>query len=139
MQYDLVQAKHDAALFDRPGIEALLTDRLGFSYADFASVRGSVQSEYSNALTRLRDLTADIVLTAQAEHREPTPDELDTFRESMLAMMFLPAERASFTASDIAQASGVEHSRVQAVPDAFSIDFDDRLDAVTVVRQLLRG
>lgn len=31
MQYDSVQAKHDAALFDRPEIEALLIDRLEFS------------------------------------------------------------------------------------------------------------
>lgn len=139
MQYDSVQAKHDAALFDRPEIEALLTERLGFSYADFRSVRESIQSAYSDALTHLRDVTADIIQTAQAEHREPTPDELGTFRESMLAMMFLPAERASFTALEIAQASGVAHSRVQAVLDAFSIDFDDGLDAATVVRQLLRG
>lgn len=57
----------------------------------------------------------------------------------MLQLMFLPAERASFTASDIAEVSGLERSRVQAVVDAFSIDFDDRLDAIAVVRQLLRG
>jgi hypothetical protein len=139
LQYESVQSKHDAALFDRPEIETLLVAQLGFSYKDFVTVRDAIQTRYSDTLTRLRDLTADIVQTAQAEQRDPTSDELDTFRESMLQMMFLPAERAAFTAPDLARDSGVEPSRVQSVLDAFSIDFDGQLDATEVIKQFLRG
>jgi hypothetical protein len=139
LQYESVQSKHDTALFDRAEIETLLVAQLGFSYQDFVSVRNAIQSRYGDTLTRLRDCTGDIVQTARSEQRDPTPEELDTFRESMVQMMFLPAERAAFTAQDIAGHSGLEPSRVQSVLGAFSIDFDGQLDGAQVIKQLLRG
>jgi hypothetical protein len=140
LQYESVQSKHDAALFDRPEIETLLITHLGFSYRDFISVRDAIQTRYSGTLTRLRDTTGDIATTTgQPGQREPTAAEIDTFRTAIFDMMFLPGERAAFSTADVAQLADVEPTRVQAVLNAFSVEFDDQLDAVAVVRRFLRG
>ncbi len=57
LQYESVQSKHDAALFGRPEIKALLLAHLGFSYQDFITVRDAIQRRYSETLARLRDTT----------------------------------------------------------------------------------
>ncbi len=57
----------------------------------------------------------------------------------MSAFMFLPGERASFTASDIADESALGPARVAAVLDAFSIGFGDARDAAATVASFLRG
>ena len=41
LQYDSVQAEHDSALFDRPKIDTLLQEHLGFTFADFSAVRSA--------------------------------------------------------------------------------------------------
>jgi hypothetical protein len=138
-QYDSVQAQHDSALFDRPEIAALLQEHLGFTFCDFTIVRAAIQERYSRILTSLRDETGDIVMRCQAEHRDPTEQEIQTFRKSMSTFMFLPGERASFTVSDIAGESTLEPAQIKAVLDAFSIGFDGTQDAIATVASFLRG
>lgn len=87
----------------------------------------------------LRDTTGDIVMATEAEQRDPTEDEIEIFRESMLQMMFLPAERSSFSTADIVKGSEVEQSQIAAVVDAFSIDFNVEVDPNTAVKDFLRG
>ena len=139
LQYDSVQAEHDSALFDRPEIDTLLQKHLGFTFCDFTTVRSAIQERYSRILTGLRDETGHIVMRCQAEGRDPMDQEIEAFRKSMSALMFLPGERASFTVSDIADQSRLEHARVEAVLDAFSIGFDDGRDGVATVASFLRG
>lgn len=139
LQYDSVQAKHDSALFDRPEIGALLQEHLGFTFGDFTTVRSAVEERYSHILTGLRDETGEIVMRCRAEGRDPTEEEIQAFRTSMSAFMFLPGERASFTVSDIVDESALEPARVEAVLDAFSIGFDNARDAVAAVASFLRG
>lgn len=40
-------------------------------------------------------------MRCRAEDRDPTRQEIQAFRKSMYAFVFLPGERASFTVSDI--------------------------------------
>jgi hypothetical protein len=138
-QYDSVQAAHDSALFDRPDIGALLQEHLGFTFGDFATVRSAIQERYSRILTGLRDETGDIMMRCQSEGRDPTQEEIQAFRISMSAFMFLPGERASFTVSDVADESALEPARVEAVLHAFSIGFDETRDAAVTVASFLRG
>jgi hypothetical protein len=138
-QYDSIQAAHDSALFDRPEIGALLQEHLGFTFSDFTTVRSAIQERYSRILTGLRDETGDILRRCHAEGRDLTEQDIRAFRNSMAAFMFLPGELASFTASDIADESGLEPTRVEAVLDAFSIGFDGRRDAAATVASFLRG
>jgi hypothetical protein len=139
LQYDSVQEKADADIFDQPEIDALLLRCLGFTYGDFKAVRTGIQERYSRILTALRDDTGNLVIRCQAAGREPTAEELVGFRESMSAFMFLPGERAAFTAADVAQESGIDISRVDAVLDAFSLEFSEATDAALVVTAFLRG
>ncbi len=139
LQYDSVQAGHDSALFDRPEIGALLQKYLGFTFRDFTTVRSAIQERYSRIITGLRNETGEIAMRCQAEGRDPTVQEIQAFRKSMSAFMFLPGERASFTVSDIADESKLEPARVEAVLDAFSIGFDDGRDMVATVASFLRG
>ena len=139
LQYDSVQAKHDSALFDRPEVGALLQEHLGFTFGDFTTVRSAVEERYSRILTGLRDETGEIVMRCRAEGRDPTEEEIQAFRTSMSAFMFLPGERASFTVSDIAEESALEPARVEAVLDAFSIGFDNARDAVAAVASFLQA
>ena len=78
-------------------------------------------------------------MRCQAEGRDPTEQEIQAFRESMSAFMFLPGERASFTVSDTADQSRLDPARVEAVLEAFSIGFNDDRDAVRTVASFLRG
>lgn len=139
LQYDSVQDSHDAALFDRPEIDGLLQSCLGFTYAEFKAVRSAIQERYSRVLTGLRDATGDLVMRCEAENRDPTPEEIEGFRDGMSAFMFLPGERASFTVGDIAGELPLDSGRVRAVLDAFSIEFDSSKSATQVVADFLRG
>ncbi len=112
---------------------------LGFTYGDFKAVRTGIQERYSRILTALRDDTGDLVIRCQAEAREPTSEELVGFRASMSAFMFLPGDRAAFSAADVAQESLIDISRVGAVLDAFSLEFSEATDAAAVVKAFLRG
>jgi hypothetical protein len=139
LQYESVQTAHDEALFGRPEIDSLLTAKLGFSYREFAAVRAAIQGRYSRILTGLRDTTGDIVQGAEAEGRQPTDEERGIFREAMVAFIFLPGERASFTVADIATEAELAHSQAAAVLGTFTMDFDDGHDAVSATQEFLRG
>jgi hypothetical protein len=139
MRYESIEAEHDTALFDRPDISSLLRECLGFTFSEFTTVRSAIQERYSRILTRLRDETGGIVMGCEAEGREPTGEEIEAFRESMSALMFLPGERASFTVPDVPAESSMEPARVKAVLDAFSIGFGGPRDAAATVGSFLRG
>ena len=139
LQYESIQAKHEAALFDRPEIDALLLRRLGFTFGDFTAVRSAIRDRYGRALTVLRDETGDIVSCCHSQGREPTDDEKFAFRKSMLDFIFVPGERASFTASDVIAESTVEPARVEAVLGCFSVGFGETGEAAAAVASFLRG
>jgi hypothetical protein len=138
-QYESVQAEHERELFRRPEIERVMRDHLGFTYRDLVSVRDAMQSRYSRKLTDLRESTAEIIWANQSRGDRLTPDELETFRESMVAMMFLPAERAAFTVEDIANSGQLDPGTVALVLDQFSLDFDSGTDASARIMDFLRG
>lgn len=139
LQYESIQAAHERALFDRPEIDRILRDRLGFTYREFTAVRDAIQNRNSDIVTGLRDVTGDIVMTANAEGREPTPEELDTFQRSMIEFMFLPGQRAAFTVADVAEYRGFDAAVVARVLDSVSLDFDPNLDATKVITDFLHA
>ena len=140
MQFDSVQARHDEVLFGRPEITVLLRANLGFDYSEFQTVRQAIQSRFSRTVVGLRDGIDEIMLTTKVEEREPTPEELRTFHDSMRQWMFYPGQRAAFTAEDIAAECSMRLARVEAVLSVFSIGFSHAAgDAVHAVRGFLRG
>jgi hypothetical protein len=139
LQYESIQAEHERALFDRPEIDRVLRTHLGFTYGQFVAVRDAIQDRYSDIVTDLRDVTGDIFMTANAEGREPTPEESEILRRSLIDWMFLPAERAAFTAADIAEYRALDRGLVERVLDSFSLDFDSSTDATKRVADFLHA
>jgi hypothetical protein len=139
LQYESVQSEHERALFCRPEMERLLRTHLGFTYDEFAAVRDAIQGLYSDTVIALRDLTGDIFLTTQAEGRDPTAEEAKILAEAFTDWMFLPAERAAFTATDVAQHGSFEVGLVERILDRFSLDFDASQDATAAVVDFLRA
>lgn len=139
MRYESVQETHDQALFDRPEIGRLLRHHLGFTYTEFVVVRDAIQDRYSSAMNRRRDTVAALMTASESERRELTSDEGDEFRTAMIELMFLPAERASFSAHEISTISDLALDTVEAVLAAFSIDFDNTRAAPDVIMDFLRG
>ncbi|MBI5232683.1 MAG: hypothetical protein HY876_11040 [Coriobacteriales bacterium] len=139
LQYESVQAEHERSLFDRPEIDRVMRTQLGFTHREFVAVRDAIQDRYSCILTDLRDVTADIFVRADAERREPTPGESEILARSLIDMMFLPAERAAFTAADVADHGALDLNVVQRVLDCFSLDFDSSADATTRVVNFLHA
>lgn len=139
LQYQSIQADHERALFDRPEIERVLRANLGFTYGEFVAVRDAIQGRYSDIVTRLRDVTGDIFRTAEAEGRKPTPEESEILQRSLIDWMFLPGERAAFTAADIAEFGAVEVGLVERVLERFSLDFDSGADATKSVTDFLHA
>jgi hypothetical protein len=129
LQYDSVERLHDEALFDRPEIDRLLRQHLGFA----------IQDRYSSILTGLRDETGEIVQRTHAEGREPTAEEIEIFRRSMVDFIFLPGERAAFTAADLVPQADRDEATVAAVLDAFSLDFDNHRSPVDCAMDFLHG
>lgn len=139
LQYDSVERFHDEALFDRPEIDQLLQQHLGFTYSDFRAVRDAIQDRYSSVLTSLRDETGEIARRTHAEKREPTAEEIEIFQRSMIDFMFLPGERAAFTAADLVPQVHRDEATVAAVLDAFSLNFDNSRSPVDCAMDFLHG
>ncbi len=139
LRYESVEREHDRALFDRPELDRLLRKHLGFTYAEFERVRDTIQDRYSSTVTNLRDVIGDIALSARADTQAPSPDEIRVFQEALIDWMFLPAERASFTAAEIADHADLSEVTVSAVLSAFSLGFDNSRDPADVIMDFLQG
>jgi hypothetical protein len=139
LQYDSVEDAHDEALFRTPEMDDLLRERLGFTYDEFVQVRDAVGAIYSSEVDRLRDSIADFTRTWRARSDQAPEAEIDKFRQAMIDMLFLPGQRAAFTAAAVAGDSGVSLSTADAVLRRFSIAFGSLGDPVDVVTAFLRG
>jgi hypothetical protein len=139
LQYESIQGEHERALFNRPEIDRVLRTHLGFTYSEFVAVRDAIQDRYSDIVTGLRDDTGDIFMRAKGEGREPTPEESETLRQAFVDWMFLPAERAAFTAADVAEYRALELGLVERVLERFSLGFDSTIDATKCVTDFLHA
>ncbi len=137
MQYPRLQDQHNAALLAGDRLRGVVETALGFSYEQFVEARDAIADLYSGRFMALRDETAAIV------EEFPTPDAVppevgERFSEAMIQMMFLPGERAQFTAADLADRVDLDPNALQSILDAFSIGFSER-DPGDAIIAFLRG
>lgn len=135
LQYESIQNAHERALFARPEIEPLLQRRLGFTYDEFITVRDAIQDRTSLVLNDIRDRTSRIAMEARANGRELTPEEAAEFQQSIIDLLFLPGERASFSAQDIADHGNLDRHLIDSVLDRVSLSLN--LDTTTTSEQLV--
>lgn len=137
MQYAHLQDEANAALFSSEPMNGVLDLALGFNYKQFIEVRDAIANLYSDNFISLRDETADIVEKYGNPDAVPK-DVADRFREAMVAMMFLPGQRAQFTVEDLRARTDCGEDVLRRVLETFSLKFDER-DAGSAVFDFLRG
>lgn len=134
---------HDSlndALFASKHLGTLLLDTLGFSYEDFVEVRQAIQEAYLEKFFAARDVLGDVSQEwSDGGYKPQLPGRIAQGRTAVEDLMFFPGRRASFTAEEIANASGVAADRVARVLNRFSVDFLDRVDPVEIVSAFLAG
>lgn len=140
LQYDTIRDRHEAELFNHPVTAELMQTHLGYLYDDVLRVRRAITEVGATRMTAHRDDSAEILMRHRGKAPAEVPKaELRAFMDIMIPMMFLPAERASISASDISDASELSVDHVRRVLDSYSQFFDDREVPSSRVYSMLTG
>jgi hypothetical protein len=140
LQYDHIRDEHEQRLFRHPVVENLMKQYLGYGYDDVLRTRDALKALSSDRMTKLRDETGGIVLRYGDVPPEEMPaDVVARFYESMIAFMFLPGERATIRAIEIADGGYVDEETATTVLNSYSQTFDESVSAGTRVFNMLTG
>jgi hypothetical protein len=140
MQYASIRDAHEARLFDNERAAGLMRKHLGYTYPDVVAVRSSITAVSSQRMTALRDGTAEIMLRNRGVPPAQVPAaEADEFMSQMVSLMFLPGDRATLTAHDVATAAGVSEETTRAVLTSYSHSFDPSISATDRIYDMLVG
>lgn len=112
---------------------------VGFSYAEFITVRESIEGEYLDDLNRAMNVLAEVAGAWAQDKSAPQSEEtIERGRAAAMDAYVTPGNRAAFTAGLIAQKSGIEESKVETILDLFSVEFV-KADASQAVMSFLDG
>ena len=140
MQYVTIRDAHEAKLFDNERAATLMQKYLGYTYPDVVTVRSAITAVSSQRMTALRDGTAEIMLRNRGVPPAQVPSaEAEEFRSQMVSLMFLPGDRATISALDVATAAGVSEETALAVLTTYSQTFDPSISATDRVYDMLVG
>lgn len=140
MQYASVRDAHEAALFNNDRGAALMRKHLGYAYPDVVAVRAATTSLSSDRMTALRDRTAEIMTRHQGVPPAQVPaDDANEVMSQIISLMFLPGDRATLAARDVAITAGVSEETARAVLDSYSQPFDSSASAADRVYDMLVG
>lgn len=140
LQYDTIRDRHEAALFNHAVTVSLMETHLGYSYADMLQIRHAITEIGATRMTKHRDDSAEILLRHHGTPPAEVPKaELQAFMDIMIPMMFLPADRASISAGDVSDVSGLAVDQVRRVLDSYSQFFDASEVPSTRVYTMLTG
>jgi hypothetical protein len=140
LQYSSVRDAHEAQLFDNERAASLMQKHLGYTYPQVVAVRRAIGEVSSQRITELSDGTADIMSRNQGVPPAKVPaSEAEELTAQMVALMFLPGDRATISAEDIAPPAGVSDETALAVLTSFSQVFDSSISATDRVYDMLVG
>lgn len=140
LQYSSVRDAHEAQLFDNERAASLMQKHLGYTYPQVVAVRKAIREVSAQRMTELRDGTADIMLRNQGAPPDQIPAaEAEEVMSQMVALMFLPGDRATISVSDVASSAGVSDETALAVLTSFSQFFDSAISATDRVYDMLVG
>lgn len=138
LQYDTIREAHESQLFDNTIVTPLMVEHLGYTYRDVRTVRDSMHKLGGDRMTKLRNDTGDILMRHQGTAPADVPDDvMQEFMARMIPFMFLPADRATITAEDVAADTGAELAAIRSVMESFSQRFDDTVPPARRVYDLL--
>jgi hypothetical protein len=136
-QYSHINDDINESLFSTQNLGNLLLEKIYFSYEDYCSVRDAIVQVRSEKFFAIRDTIGEQF--NQRSEMENDPVYKRNVRTALMSLIELPGKRASFTAQEITEASGVPADRTQAVLDFFSLSFNGTDDPLAVVVKFLTG
>lgn len=140
MQHLHVHDQTNDALFSSSHIGTLLEEAVGFTYEDFLAVRDGVATVHGERFFAAREEVLKHTERWRANGRKLTNDvERASSLRALEDFMHRPHRRATFSAQDVADASGVHHERVAEVLSQFSVGFGASFDPVEAVESFLSG
>ncbi|MFC3688903.1 hypothetical protein [Aquipuribacter hungaricus] len=138
LQYDHIRDEQERRLFKHPVVDELMSQHLGYGYDDVVGVRDALKTLSAHRMTSLRDETGDIVLEYQGVSPEEIPaGVIARFRDAMINLMFLPGERATIAARELAEIGRLSEKQVLTVLSSYSQTFDSSISAGRRVFDLL--
>ncbi|WP_426243084.1 hypothetical protein [Nocardioides sp. LHG3406-4] len=140
MQYDTVRDDHETQLLDHPTVTEMMRTHLGYTYADVLGVRDAMHQISGDRMTKLRDDSGAILMRYPNTAPKDVPaTEVQAFMNLMIPFIFLPADRAVITATEVAAEANLDVETAQAVLDSYSQTFDDSQPAGKRVYDVLVG
>ena len=138
LQYSAIRNHHEQALFGHPKTEALMTRFLGYTYPDLVAVREAVSQISSKRMSKLRDDSADVLMRYPDTPPSGVPREaMGEFMAAMVPFMFIPGDRAAFTAEEVAAEAGISEGVAVRVLESYAQPLDDSRTAVDRVYEIL--
>jgi hypothetical protein len=138
MQYSHLQDELNVALFASDRMNGVLEVALGLSCEQFVEARDAIASLYSDRFMARRYEIGDAFEKYGGEPAAIPEDVAQRLSKAMTEMMFLPGERAQFTAAELAERTECDQSVLERVLDVFSVGFTQQ-DAADAVLDFLRG
>lgn len=140
LQYEHIRDDHDRRLFETAAGRELMQTHLGYTYRDVLAARAAMNEISGNRTTQLRDETGDLLMSHQHLHPKDVPVEVrEQFMAGMIPFMFLPADRAVITPTDVSRESGLNIDIARTVMRSFAQQFDDSASSRDRVFKLLMG
>lgn len=141
LQYPHIYDDLNRHLFANPAFAADIYSRLEFTYDEYLLVRKAISPRYEDLFAGALEQSFELV--DEVQHRGLTPETLpEDLREKLGELIrswaVAPGGRASFTAEDIAAATGVDLATTRTILDKFSVEFATA-DAEAEVNAYLDG
>lgn len=125
-QYDHIQDQLNEELFGSSNIEDLINNAVGFSYEDMVIIRQAISEAYARGLGASREALAEIAIEwagNRDEGQEST--RLEQGATAFRDMFVYSGQRASFTAEEIAQRTGLSVPTCETILQFFSASFTE--------------
>lgn len=126
IQYDQIRNDQESLLFDNPIVRQLMQQFLRYTYGDLVAVRAALADLSAGRMTGLRDGIADIIsMYPGIPPSQVPPEAVDKFVDQIVPLLFLPADRATISISDVAEAAGLDAITSAAVLESYAQSFDE--------------
>lgn len=136
-QYNHIHDEFNRELFGTDALDGLMDKFVGFEFDDFVKVRDAIGDVYIEKLSDARDQLHTAVHDS-IEYENQDTAMVNLGRAAFDDMFVHPGRRASFTAAEIAEETGIPAARVTIILEKFSISFSE-LDATLSVLDFLDG
>jgi len=140
LQYKKIRDSHETRLFDNDRVALLMQKYLGYTYPDVVATRLAMSSLSAQRMTQLRDGTTEVMLrNAGVSPGEVPAEDVEEFMTQMISLMFLPGDRATISADEVATTAGITAETASAVLMSYAQTFDSSVSAADRVYNMLVG